>query len=75
MELASRLITVIGTIIVVIGLSWTLTGLFDFLAGRKNGDPQRQDQGSIAIICGGALAAVAGAVAAAIVAQLGGLSF
>lgn len=75
METAQKVITAVGGIIAVIGLSWILNGAFDFFSGRKNNDPNRQDQGMSSMISGGALAVLAVSVAAAIVASMGNIKF
>ena len=54
METAQKVITAVGGIIAIIGLSWILNGAFDFFSGRKNNDPNRQDQGMSSMISGGA---------------------
>ncbi len=75
METAQKVITAVGGIIAVIGLSWILNGAFDFFSGRKNNDPNRQDQGMSSMISGGALAVLAVSVAAAIVVAMGNIKF
>ncbi|SPC38461.1 conserved protein of unknown function (plasmid) [Pseudolactococcus piscium] len=75
METAQKVITAVGGIIAIIGLSWILNGAFDFFSGRKNNDPNRQDQGMSSMISGGALAVLAVSVAAAIVASMGNIKF
>ena len=46
-----------------------------FFSGRKNNDPNRQDQGMSSMISGGALAVLAVSVAAAIVVAMGNIKF
>ena len=75
METAQKVITAVGGIIAIIGLSWILNGAFDFFSGRKNNDPNRQDQGMSSMISGGPLAVLAVSVAAAIVASMGNIKF
>ncbi|MGO2298327.1 hypothetical protein [Pseudolactococcus laudensis] len=75
METAQKVITAVGGIIAIIGLSWILNGAFDFFSGRKNNDPNRQDQGMSSMISGGALAVLAVSVAAAIVVAMGNIKF
>ena len=75
MEAAQKVITAVGGIIAIIGLSWILNGAFDFFSGRKNNDPNRQDQGMSSMISGGALAVLAVSVAAAIVVAMGNIKF
>ena len=75
METAQKVITAVGAIIAIIGLSWILNGAFDFFSGRKNNDPNRQDQGMSSMISGGALAVLAVSVAAAIVVAMGNIKF
>ena len=75
METAQKVITAVGGIIAIIGLSWILNGAFDFFSGRKNNDPHRQDQGMSSMISGGALAVLAVSVAAAIVVAMGNIKF
>ena len=75
METAQKVITAVGGIIAIIGLSWILNGAFDFFSGRKNNDPKRQDQGMSSMISGGALAVLAVSVAAAIVVAMGNIKF
>ena len=75
METAQKVITAVGGIIAIIGLSWILNGAFDFFSGRKNNDPNRQDQGMSSMISGGALAVLAVSVAAAIVVAMWNIKF
>lgn len=75
METATRLVTVVGAIITVMGLTWLLSGASDYLSGRKNGNPQQMDQGMNSMISGGALAAIAGSVATAIVTAMNNIHF
>lgn len=75
METAQKVITAVGGIIAIIGLSWILNGAFDFFSGRKNNDPNKQDQGMSSMISGGALAVLAVSVAAAIVVAMGNIKF
>ena len=75
METAQKVITAVGGIIAIIGLSWILNGAFDFFSGRKNNDPIRQDQCMSSMISGGALAVLAVSVAAAIVVAMGNIKF
>ncbi|NCB81680.1 MAG: hypothetical protein EOM38_04630 [Bacilli bacterium] len=75
METAQKVITAVGGIIAIIGLSWILNGAFDFFSGRKNNDPNRQDQGMSSMISGGALAVLAVSVAASIVVAMGNIKF
>lgn len=75
METAQKVITAVGGIIAIIGLSRILNGAFDFFSGRKNNDPNRQDQGMSSMISGGALAVLAVSVAAAIVVAMGNIKF
>ncbi len=75
METAQKVITAVGGIIAIIGLSWILNGAFDFFSGRKNNDPNRQDQGMSSMISGGALAVLAVSVAAASVVAMGNIKF
>ena len=75
METAQKVITAVGGIIAIIGLSLILNGAFDFFSGRKNNDPNRQDQGMSSMISGGALAVLAVSVAAAIVVAMGNIKF
>ena len=75
METAQKVITAVGGIIAIIGLSWILNGAFDFFSGRKNNDPNRQDQGMSSMISGGDLAVLAVSVAAAIVVAMGNIKF
>lgn len=75
METAQKVITAIGAVIAIVGMSWTLSGAFDFFGGRKNQDATRQDQGMTSMISGGALAVLAVAIAASIVAAMGNIKF
>lgn len=75
METAQKVITAIGAVIAIVGMSWTLSGAFDYFAGRKNQDATRQDQGMTSMISGGALAVLAVAIAASIVAAMGNIKF
>lgn len=75
MDTAARVITAIGAIVAIMGLAWTFSGAFDYFSGRKNGNPTLMDQGMNAMISGGALAAIAGSIAAAIVTAMRAISF
>lgn len=75
METATKVIIVMGGILATIGIGWLLTGVFDYFAGRKNGNPQMMDQGMTSIICGAAVAAISSSIAAAIVAGMQAISF
>lgn len=75
MATATRVVIALGAILAIVGLGWVLTGAFDYFAGRKNGNPQMMDQGMTSMISGGAIAAIATGVAAAIVAAMNAISF
>ncbi|MBF0780600.1 MULTISPECIES: hypothetical protein [unclassified Granulicatella] len=75
MELVAKLVTVLGTVAVVIGLFWAFSGFIDYLQGRKNKDKNKQDDGLESIIYGGVLAAVSASISAAIIAALNSITF
>lgn len=75
METITRIITVVGTIITVLGLTWGLTGAYDYFGGRRSRDTTRQDQGLESIISGGAMAIISGGLTTAIVSALNAISF
>ncbi|WP_242258531.1 hypothetical protein [Streptococcus thoraltensis] len=75
MATAIKVVTAIGAILAVVGLSWLLSGAFDYFAGRKNGNPQMMDQGMTSMIAGGAMATISGGVATAIVTAMQAITF
>lgn len=75
MDILIKLVGVIGAILVVQGLFSVITGAQKFFSGQKNDNPQQMDQGINAMITGGAMAAIAGGVATAIITALGQIKF
>lgn len=75
MDILIKLVGVVGAILVVQGLFSVVTGAQKFFAGQKNDNPQQMDQGINSMITGGAMAAISGGVATAIVTALGQIKF
>lgn len=75
MDLVVKLVTILGAVLVIVGLFWSFAGFIEFLQGRKNKDKNKQDDGLESIIYGAVLASVSGGIAAAIVAQLNAITF
>lgn len=75
MEMVTRIVTVLGTVGVIMGLFWGFSGVMDYFQGRKNRDKQKQDEGLESILYGGVLAAISAGIAASIVAALNAISF
>lgn len=75
MEIVTKLITVIGSIITAIGLVNVLMGLFTWYKGFKNENVEKVDQGINSMILGGVVGTIAASVTVAINAALGNISF
>lgn len=75
MDVAGKLVMVVGGVLVVRGLFWVLDGVSDYSAGSKNNDPQRKDSGVSSMVWGGVMAAISAGVTAAIVAALNNIKF
>lgn len=75
MEIVTKLITVIGSIITAIGLVNVLMGLFTWYKGFKNENVEKVDQGINSMILGGVVGTIAAGVTVAINAALGNISF
>lgn len=75
MDIALKIIGLLGGVLTVKGLVGVLTGANDIYSGRKNENPQKLDNGLESVIWGGAMAAVAGTITAVIIAQMSGISF
>lgn len=75
MEIVTKLVTTIGSIITVIGLFNVLMGLFTWYKGFKNENPDKIDQGISSMILGGVVGVIAVGVTATIVSALGQISF
>ena len=75
MEIVTKLVTVIGSIITANGLFHVLMGVFTWYKGFKNENVEKVDQGISSMISGGVMASIAAGVTAAIVAALGNISF
>ncbi|KXT75186.1 hypothetical protein STRDD10_00422 [Streptococcus sp. DD10] len=75
METVIRIVGVIGSVLVVSGLLWALSGVYDFFRGRHTGDKGRQSDGQEAMVNGGALAAISGGIVTGIVAALQAITF
>lgn len=75
MEIVTKLVTTIGSIITVIGLFNILMGLFTWYKGFKNENPDKIDQGISSMILGGVVGVIAGGVTLAIISALGQISF
>lgn len=75
MEVATKIITVVGALAAVGGLGWAFVGSIEFFQGKKNGNPQATDNGMNGIIYGAGMAAVSGGIAAGIVAAINAIQF
>lgn len=75
MDIAVRMVGVLGGVFAVRGLFSVLTGAMDFFGGRKNDNPTKMDSGMEAMITGGTIAGITTAVTAAIVAAMNAISF
>lgn len=75
MEIVTKLITAIGSIITVIGIFNVLMGLFTWYRGFKNENAEKVDQGISSMILGGVMGTIAAGVTAAVIAALGNISF
>ena len=75
MEIVTKLITTIGSIITAIGLVNVLTGLFTWYKGFKNENVEKVDQGLNSMILGGVVGTIAAGVTVAVNAALGNISF
>lgn len=75
MDIAQKLVMVVGGVMVVRGLFWLLDGVSDYSAGSKNNDPQRKDSGVSSMVWGGVMATISAGVTAGIIAALNAITF
>lgn len=75
METIVRLVTILGTVGLILGLFWGLFGLINFLQSKKNGDRKGMDDGIESMIYGGVIAIVSPSMAASIVTALQSITF
>lgn len=75
MDLAVKLVTLIGALSAASGLFWMFFGVHELFQGRKNKNPAQRDEGQEHIINGFGLAVSSGSIAAIIVAALRAITF
>lgn len=75
MEVATKLVTIIGSMATIYGLFSVMTGTFEYFQGYKNENSAQMDKGLKALITGAVLAAIAGSVTIAIVTALKNITF
>lgn len=75
MDLAVKIVTLIGGLMSISGLFWMFFGVYELFQGRKNKRPEQRDEGQEHIINGFALAAFSAGIAAAIVTAIQAISF
>ncbi|MBF0779349.1 hypothetical protein E4T82_11650 [Streptococcus cuniculi] len=75
MDMAIKIVTLIGGLMSISGLFWMLFGVYEVFAGRKNKRPEQRDEGQEGIINGFALAAFSATITAAIVAAIRAIKF
>ena len=75
METVTKLVTIIGSVITVVGLVGALTGLYTFYRGQKNDNPDMVDKGINSMILGGIVGVVAGGLTATIITNLNSIKF
>lgn len=75
MEIVTKLITAIGSIVTVIGLFNVLMGVYTWYRGFKNENAEKIDQGINSMVLGGVIGTIAAGVTVAINAALGNISF
>ena len=75
METVTKLVTIIGSVITVVGLFGALTGLYTFYRGQKNDNPDLVDKGINSMILGGIVGVVAGGLTATIITNLNSIKF
>lgn len=75
MDLAVKIVTLVGGLMAISGLFWMLFGVYNLFAGRKNKRPEQIDEGQEGLINGFALAAFSASIAAGIVAAIRAITF
>ena len=75
MEIVTKLVTAIGSLVAVIGLFNVLMGVYTWYRGFKNENPEKIDQGISSMVLGGVRGTIAAGVTVAINAALGNISF
>lgn len=75
METVTKLVSIIGSLITVLGLFGVLTGLYTFFRGQKNENPEMVDKGISSMVLGGIVGVVAAGVSASIVTALNSIKF
>ncbi|CAK1253596.1 hypothetical protein [Fructobacillus tropaeoli] len=75
MDILIKLVGVVVSVVVVIGLFSILFGFNKFTKGRKSEDTRMTDEGIEGMIWGAATAAIVGGVGAGIIAALSKISF
>lgn len=75
MDIAVKMVGILGAVFAVRGLFSVMTGAMDFFSGRKNDNPTKMDSGMEAMITGGTMAAISAGIAAAVVAAMNAISF
>ncbi|MEX1446297.1 hypothetical protein [Enterococcus sp. ZJ1668] len=75
MDIAVKMVGILGAVFAVRGLFSVMTGAMDFFSGRKNDNPTKMDSGMEAMITGGTMAAISGGVAAAVIAAMNAINF
>ena len=75
MEIVTKLVTAIGSLVAVIGLFNVLMGVYTWYRGFKNENPEKIDQGISSMVLGGVMGTIAAGVTVAIKAALGNISF
>lgn len=75
MDIAVKMVGILGAVFAVRGLFSVMTGAMDFFSGRKNDNPTKMDSGMEAMITGGTMAAISAGIAAAVVAAMNAINF
>lgn len=75
MDVIIKLIGVVGSVMVVVGLFWGLLGVWDFFSGQRNNDGNKTEKGITSMVYGGVMAAISGGITTAIINVLQGIQF
>ncbi|WP_165007304.1 MULTISPECIES: hypothetical protein [unclassified Enterococcus] len=75
MDIAVKMVGILGAVFAVRGLFSVMTGAMDFFSGRKNDNPTKMDSGMEAMITGGTMAAISGGIATAVIAAMNAINF
>ena len=75
MEIVTKLVTTIGSLVAAIGLVTVIMGVYTWYRGFKNENPEKIDQGISSMILGGVMSSISAGVTVAINAALGNISF